>query len=592
MTLHVLAFLFGLVASAALVPLCRIGAIRLNCVARPSADRWHKRPTPLLGGVAVVLTVLSGAFAFGIASEVWLLLVAGSLMFAVGVTDDITCLKPSTKLIAEIAVASLLVFFGLRVEWTTSLTLDALLTIFWIVGVTNAFNLLDNMDGLCAGVALIAAVTMVAGLPEAGVHLTLLMLMAGTLGGFLIYNFNPASIFMGDSGSLFLGLMFSAVALQVEHPNRSSLFSVLAAPAVVFLIPIFDTTLVTVLRLLSGRRPSQGGRDHSSHRLVAIGLSERWAVAVLWALAALAGAMGYAMTNTSAAWWGPAVVLLLIAMAIFAVYLSDVRVYGEADRMLVRTGRVTPLIVDFVYKRRVAEVILDACLVSVSYYAAYRLRFDNDEFQLYFAVFLRSLPIVLATQMVAFFVVGVYRGIWRVFGLMDGVTAAKGVALGVVATELIVLYAFRFENYSRGVFIIYAALLMLLVSGSRASFRLMSEFIRRRRKSGARLLIYGAGAGGSLAVRELMENPAQDYRMVGFIDDDPLKQGTRLQGYSVISSYGGLVSLIQGGAVDRVVISTGRIPVNRVTELEALCLQHGVSLSRLQLVLEDLVAVS
>jgi len=588
-----LAALFGLGVSAALVPLCRALGFRLNCVARPSSDRWHKRATPLLGGVAIFTTVLAGALVFGVGGRVPVLLLAGSLIFIVGITDDLLTLKPATKLIAEIAVASVLVFFGFRLQWTASLTIDLLLTMIWIVGVTNAFNLLDNMDGLCAGVALIAGITLLSSAPAATPENTIVALMCGALGGFLLYNFNPASIFMGDSGSLFLGLLFASLALDSgQGRHTSGLFSVILAPALMLLIPIFDTTLVTVLRVMSGRRASQGGRDHSSHRLVAVGLSERWAVGVLWVLAALAGIIGHALVRDSGAWSVPVAALFVLAMVIFAVYLSHVRVYQETDRLLVRSGTLTPVVVDFMYKRRVAEVVLDACLVTVSYYSAYRLRFDGDAIQLYFWNFLQSLPIVLAVQMIAFFVVGVYRGVWRLFGLMDAVVVAKGVVAGTVAVELTLLYLFRFQNYSRGVFIIHAALLMLVVTGSRASFRLISEFVRRRRQVGERLLIYGAGRMGALAVRELMTNASSPYRMLGFIDDDETKRGSRVEGYPVLSAYAGLVSLVEGGAVDRVIISSRTIEGGRVQELETLCAVHAVALSRLSFHLENLVAVS
>jgi UDP-GlcNAc:undecaprenyl-phosphate GlcNAc-1-phosphate transferase len=586
-----LAGFFGLALSAALVPFCRALAFRLNCVARPSSDRWHKRPTPLLGGIAIITTVLLGAFVFGVGSKLIVLLLAGTLIFIVGITDDLFALKPSTKLIAEIAVASLLVFFGFRLQWTASLTIDLLLTMIWIVGVTNAFNLLDNMDGLCAGIALIAGITLVAGDQVATPQNITVALMSGALAGFLFYNFNPASIFMGDSGSLFLGLMFSALALDSGQGHHASgLFSVILAPALMLLIPIFDTTLVTVLRLVSGRSATQGGRDHSSHRLVAVGLSERWAVGVLWILAALAGVIGHALTRDSGAWSLPVAALFVLAMAIFAVYLSHVRVYRGGDRLLLRSGTLTPFVVDFMYKRRVAEVMLDACLVSVAYYSAYRLRFDGEAIQLYFWNFLQSLPIVLGVQMVAFFIAGAYRGVWRLFSLMDAVVVAKGVMAGTVAIELALLYLFRFENYSRGVFIIYAALLMLVVTGSRASFRLMTEFVRRRRETGPRLLIYGAGDGGSIATRELM-NSGQ-FRMLGFIDDDPTKRGMRIQGYTVLGDYRTLLSLIEDGSVDRIVISTRSIRAGQLRDIESVCAQHGVALSRLHLQLEPLVAVS
>ena len=135
---------------------------------------------------------------------------------------------------------------------------------------------------------------------------------------------------------------------------------------------------------------------------------------------------------------------------------------------------------------------------------AYRLRFDDAGIQVHFKSFLQSLPVVLGVQTVIFFVVGVYRGVWRMFGLMDAVVVAEGSLRGQVLIELALLYLFRFEHYSRGVFIIYAALLMLVMTGSRASFRLISEFIRRRRESGQRLLIYGAGDAGAIAVRQLI----------------------------------------------------------------------------------------
>lgn len=588
------ALIFGFAAAVGLVPLCRLLAHRANVVARPSGDRWHKRPTPLLGGLAIFAAVVAGSVVFGISAPLWLLILTGTMIFVVGVADDVVSLKPATKLIGEIAVASTLLFFGYRLGWSSSLTVDALLTLLWIVGVTNAFNLLDNMDGLCAGVSLIAGATLLAslGATDPTPQTMYVGLLAGALAGFLVYNINPASIFMGDSGSLFVGLTFATVTLSTFSGNQSNLFSVLAAPVLVLLIPIFDTTLVTVMRLLAGRSAAQGGRDHSSHRLVAVGLSERHAVAVLWTLAGLAGAIGLSLANGSPAWSAPVALLFVIGMVIFAVYLSRVRVYQDSDKLLLRPGTITPFVVNFVYKRRIAEVILDVILVSLAYYSAYRLRFDDLVIQAYFPSFLESLPIVLAVQTIAFFIVGVYRGVWRLFSLMDAVVIGKGVALGTVGIVLAVLYLFRFTNYSRGVFIIYGALLLLMVVGSRASFRLMSEFVRRRRGGGERLLIYGAGEGGAIAVRELLGNLEHDYRMLGFIDDDDGKRGSRLHGYPVLSGFEGLVSLVEGGAVDRVVISTRRIPPARVQELEALCTAQGVALSRLDFRLEHLVAVS
>src|SRR6185436_19207973 len=300
-----------------------------------------------------------------------------------------------------------------------------------------------------------------------------LALMLGAVAGFLVYNAHPASIFMGDSGSLLLGLSFGALTLSHAQnvPATSNPLSIVAAPVLVLLIPILDTTLVTASRLLSGRAPSEGGRDHSSHRLVAIGLSERAAV----------------------------------AMVIFGIYLARVRVYEESEEHPLDRDTLTPLVADFLYKRRVAEVLLDLCLVTIAYYSAYRLRFEGIEFGPAFQAFYRSLPLMLAAQMLALFGVGIYRRVWRYFGLTDTVVVVKAVFIGTVAGNLIVLYIFGAENYSRTVFVIDAILLAVLLTVSRASFNLMAELLHRNVHAATRVVIYGAGDGGPVVVSQLRE---------------------------------------------------------------------------------------
>ena len=592
-----ISFLIALAVSLVLVPVARATAVRLGCVAMPTSDRWHRRPTALFGGVAIALTVFSVALSLlGIRQNAVMLTSCG-VMFVVGLVDDIWSLRASTKIVAEIAVASILLFYGFRLGWTTSLSLDAMLTVLWVVGITNAFNLLDNMDGLCGGLALIAGGAFLFALMPAQpgsaelAEARYIAVLLGAISGFLVYNFHPASIFMGDSGSLFIGLNLAALALGpmgLEH-HGSNLLSIVAVPVVVLLIPILDTTLVTVSRTLSGRSASTGGRDHSSHRLVSIGLSERAAVAVLWTLAATAGAIGVAMTHFTESWPGLFAFVFLLGMIIFAVYLARVRVYEDADEM-VRAGRVTPLVVNFMAKRPAAEVLLDLCLVSVAYYAAYRLRFDETEFAgSYFRHFLESLPLILATQMISLFLVGGYRTVWRYFGLSDGIVFGKGVVLGCLAGQLGVLYVFQFVGYSRGVFVLYGILLLFLLVGSRASFRLMSEFVSRSRHAGRRLVIYGAGDGGRLLVRELLNDRNTDFKMLGFIDDDPAKQRLHVHGYRVLGSWERLSSLVQHGEIDAIVLSTPLFDDARLRDLEALCAQHQISLSRLNFGLQQLV---
>ncbi len=589
MLMLLIAALAGFGATAVLVPICQRVAERLGYVAKPKEDRWHRRAVPLLGGVAIALPVLIGSLVVAPRQALLPLIVCGALMFGLGLVDDIAALRPSTKLVAQIAISSALLVFGARLRWVDSLTVDTMLTLVWLVGITNAFNLLDNMDGLAAGTALIATFALLANdaLGPEAVYLTFL---TGSLTGFLVYNVHPASVFMGDSGSLFIGLSIAASTLhpQSAMPGGSHILSVIAAPVLVLLIPIFDTTLVTVSRLVSGRRASQGGRDHSSHRLVAIGLPERTAVSVLWAIAVLGASIGAALRRTGGEWSLLPGVLLVLAMLIFAAYLGRVRVYGVAQQP-VGAGRVTTFVSGLMYKRRLAEILLDICLVSVAYYAAWRLRFEDESYGVYFPSFLQSLPIVVGIQTVALAVFGAYRGVWRYFGLMDAVTVGKGVTAGLAAIVGTLVYLYRFENYSRGVFVIYAALALLLIVISRGSFRLIGEFAARRRE-GRRFVVYGAGDGGALALREMLNNAAVPHRMLGFIDDDPDKRRSRVLGYPVLGGFDALQTLVSAGGVDAIVVSTRFIRGERLRGLRDVCVRHGVTLTRLQLEFENLVA--
>jgi UDP-GlcNAc:undecaprenyl-phosphate GlcNAc-1-phosphate transferase len=589
-------FLIPLAISLILTPVCRFAAHRLGYVAKPKEDRWHRRPTALFGGVAIAVAALAMAASLGFRGPTGVLVASSFLMAVFGVLDDVLGLKASTKLIVQISVASILLFFGFRLQWLDSMIGDAMLTLFWIVGVTNAFNLLDNMDGLCAGTALIAGVFLLIGMVGEGQLTAPALYLAALLGataGFLTYNVHPASIFMGDAGSLFLGLNLAALTL-VARPNssgRSGLVSVIAVPVLPLLVPIFDTTLVTALRLLSKRSPSQGGRDHSSHRLVAVGLSEPRAVATLWVLAAAGGLISVLLQSPSGGWGSIATATFLLAMIIFGVYLARVRVYHDADLALLKSGTLTPVVANFMYKRRVAEVLLDLCLIPLAYYSAYRLRFEGSLFADNYPLFIRSLPILIAAQLTALFVVGGYRGTWRYFGMMDAVVFGKGVVVGTIAAQLIILELFRFESYSRSVFAIDGVVLFLLLAGSRASFRLVGEFVLRRRAGGQRLFIYGTGGASLATIREAFGGDVP-LKIVGYVDDNPAHRHGRVGGYPVLGGLDDLLAILERDEADCVVINTHLIDAERLRALEAQCRRSEVELLRLHLQLQRHSAVS
>src|SRR6185503_13816304 len=275
--------------------LVRAFARRFGFVAAPKTDRWHKKPTAMLGGVAIWLSVVIASLPFTLQTVYGkYILLACAFLFLVGLIDDLIHIKPYQKLIGQILGSAYVVYYGLSLPWTGSVLLNMALAIFWLIGITNAINLLDNMDGLASGIAIIAAGFLALSFVNSGQYTEamIMMIFAGGLLGFLFYNSNPASIFMGDCGSMFVGFFLASTALMHVSGGRSrSLLPVLAVPILVLFIPIFDTTFVTVLRKLSGRAASQGGRDHTSHRLVALGMSERHAVLMLYGFAGLAGVL-------------------------------------------------------------------------------------------------------------------------------------------------------------------------------------------------------------------------------------------------------------------------------------------------------------
>jgi UDP-GlcNAc:undecaprenyl-phosphate GlcNAc-1-phosphate transferase len=281
----------------------------------------------MLGGVAVWAGVLVAAAVVAPRSlttfNVFLL---GSLAFVLGLIDDILQLKPSTKLLGQIFVGCVAVVLGLQLNWTGSPALDAMISLMWFVGITNAFNLLDNMDGLCAGIAGIAALAFSFSALSGSQPTTLALTaaVAGASAGFLIYNFNPASVFMGDSGSLFLGGMLAVIGLLGGRQGQTEVLSALTVPVLIMLIPIFDTTFVTVSRKLSGRAASRGGRDHTSHRLVALGFSERQAVLLLYVLAAAGGATAIAVRRAGFQEAGVVLALLLVTLVLLGIQLARV----------------------------------------------------------------------------------------------------------------------------------------------------------------------------------------------------------------------------------------------------------------------------
>lgn len=572
----------------------RAFARRYNFVAKPKLDRWHKKPTAMLGGVAIFLaTALIYTFFVPKTHDSLVVFAGSSFLFLVGLVDDLLNIKPYQKLIGQMIGASIIVGFGLKLPLTGFEIVDIWLTVFWLVGITNAINLLDNMDGLAAGISAIAAISLAVGFGVNGQINELLLTIAfiSALLGFLIYNFNPATIFMGDCGSMFVGFLLSSSVLLNQTGGRSrGIFTILAVPVLILFVPIFDTTLVTILRKVWGRKASQGGRDHTSHRLVALGLSERAAVLMLYIFAIGAGALSLLVSQVGRFSSLALVVAFTLVLTIIGVYLSKVKVYKEQEEDLaLENNAVFGFLVNISHKRRIFEVFLDALLITLSYYAAYALLFGNFEDSTNWNLFITSLPILIVLKLATFLIVGVYRGIWRYTGLGDFFTFAKAVAVSSALGVVAILLLTRFQNFSRAVFILDGIILLFAVVSSRMAFRIIRRLLPIPMFSeGRRVLIYGAGDGGEMVLRELRNNPEWNYQPIGFVDDDPLKKDKVLNGLRVFAGNGSLPDICREKDVQEILISFRSLSPDRMDEVRAICRESNVSLKRALLKIEPL----
>jgi len=289
-----LVFTSALLLVLGATPVVRRAASRLGIVDQPDSRKLHRTPVPLLGGIAIYAGFIVALLLFGerwVVSELISILVGATIVSFLGIWDDRWGVRPLLKLLGQAVAASILIILGVQVSFLPYPALNVGITFLWILGITNSLNLLDNMDGLSGGVGAVAAAFFLLLAAMNGQYLvgSLAAALMGVCIGFLYYNFNPATIFMGDAGSMFLGFILAVVGVKLRFPGRPSIVTWMI-PVVVLGVPIFDTTLVVISRLRQGMNPlTHPGKDHVSHRLVLMGLSQRKAVIVLYLICCALG---------------------------------------------------------------------------------------------------------------------------------------------------------------------------------------------------------------------------------------------------------------------------------------------------------------
>ncbi len=566
----------ALITTLVVTPLVRGVALRFGRISPAQADRWHERPTPNVGGVAIfigfALALAVGAFfdwgdlaSADVSARAVIpltrrdgLLLAAVLVFLVGLVDDFVPLRPSTKLVGELVAAAVLLMSGIGVWLTGVYVVDVMISLFWFIGITNALNLLDNMDGLAAGVGAIAATFMgidflLAGNPGlAGVAFA----FTGALLGFLVHNYPPARIFMGDSGALFVGLLLAGLALSPAPGLSRSLFAVVLVPAVVLAVPILDTTFVTVTRLLEGRAVSTGGRDHTSHGLVALGIPENRAVWLLWGLAVTGGLVGLVIRSTSRTVAYALGGGLLIILTLLGLYLLTSRMAAleESHAAEKKSG---PSLFDRLLRLHqrfpVLAVLMDVALVAIAYYGAYLVRWDTEQLPAELEYFQRTLAMVVAVKLVAFAMYQAYAPRWRHYSLPDVLVTIRANLLGTLLTAVVLLVVARI-GLSRGVLVVDFLICTTLIIVARVSFRFLEDATERWSVEGIPVAIIGRIADAELAFRVLRSVHEPRLRPVAVVDRTYVGNRGRLRGYPVLGGPNGIQQAVQELGVNAVVV--------------------------------------
>jgi UDP-GlcNAc:undecaprenyl-phosphate GlcNAc-1-phosphate transferase len=548
-----------------------------NLERAPEETRWRTAPTPLVGGIGIYLGLTVGVWLavlgpLGADKQLIGIFAGASLLFLAGLADDIWSLPPIAKIVAQLGGAAIVLASGTSVEIVHSPWIAIPIGVLWLVAMTNAFNLLDNMDGLAGSLAVIAAGFFAA---AAALHqgsqlvLDLSLALALAVLAFLPFNLRPgrrALVWMGDSGSQLIGFTLASLGLASSYTVATSTVATLVLPMLVLAVPILDTTLVTIVRLLDGRPISQGGQDHSSHRLVSLGVSETGAVVLLALIAAALGGTSLAYEAFGSGRVAAIGVLFTFALLVqFGSFLADVD-RGQTNRR--------PL---YVYTRRIAEVFVDGALVTGAFLAAYLVRFNGIGTPNQRHYFLLTLPVLLFCRYAALLVFGMYASVWRYASSRDALRAAVAVVVSeVVALGVVVLTQGPLGDFSRSVFVIDAVFCSVAIASSRFAERAIVRGVEiARQRELRRVLIVGAGRGGRSLLRELRETPGE--RVVGFVDDSPSLRGRRLNGVRVVTTTANIEQALTRVRPDVVLVTIPDAPHERLDAIVKACALHDIT---------------
>ncbi len=611
---YIVAFAGSLLLTLLLTPVVRELNRKFGMVDKPDARRINKVPVPRGGGLAVVVGVLLPYTLFvSVTGRQWVtgfpdasivkLAFLSIAVAAIGLADDKFSLRPAVKLSGQVVVAFLVWWwanFGFNDIWPQiPVWLDCLLTVLWVVGAVNAFNLIDGLDGLASGIAFIATLGMAGSLFFVGrvsstpFHFA----FAGALLGFLRYNYNPASVFLGDCGSMFIGFVMATLPFTAHSPN-SFLVSV-GVPLLAMGVPIFDTALAilrrSIRRLIGSRENAGAGRimtadaDHLHHRILrSVGMNQRRAAWILYAMAlagVLVGITAMTLESRAGGFW-------LAAFTVATVLV--VRDFAKIE--LLDAGKLLNLVAHDEnpdMRRRLAGlssaflVVFDILsLTTVFLLCCWMFRVE-----LTMSLLRRALPLAVTSVFAAVIVMRGYRTIWARAVTSNYMRLFTAAVLGSVAAMTAIYYFVETDvPFFKAMTAAYAALSFIALSAVRISRSVVRDFFYaldcsrlKGRKDVSRILVYGAGIKYRSFRRTLVRSATANTRIiVGIVDDDILLRDKYIGGIRVMGSINEIGRIINETNADAVVIACDMTPRWRVV-VDKLLSPHDVKVTEFTL---------
>ncbi|GAB4476898.1 MAG: hypothetical protein Kow0088_15170 [Anaerolineales bacterium] len=571
-----IAFTISLLVLLILINLLR----RFQVVDQPRSDRWHRFPTPRYGGIGIFIATLV-AFTFSYSFRVYhwenfpfTLLFGMVAIFIFGLIDDLKSLTPVSKLILQVIAASIAVFFGHTTNFFSPRIGDTFLaqvmnsgiSLLWLVAITNAMNLIDNMDGLAGGIALIICLVMSYIFWDSGDLVMLLFAsgLAGAILGFLILNFPPAKIFMGDSGSQFLGYTLALLAIA-RQPQASNVFAIIGVPALLFTLPLADTLFVTITRWLRGKSPFTGGKDHTSHRLIAFGLSERQALLVLYTIALIGGIVAIVIESLNYTLSLFLLPIIIVSLLIFTTYLADVRITESEEKK--RQGKLQKIIIKVFLGRSFLEVCIDGILISSSFFVAVSLGVPITQAEK-LELFTQAVPLAIISGYLAFYLIQIYRDMWRHLRAENVYRYLQAAVWAAIALWVLSIVFAPLKLLTPAAAIIFGVTLFAGLILTRYSFRALDSIANQSHKEeGERVILYAALENLEFLIPFIEAENQGRINLLGLVTDQEAQVGKRVFDLKVLGRVDQILEVMRKHQAQGLLVEESKVRNQNIKEI-------------------------